>query len=51
MAATSAKKSLVEEQALQALQHLSQEDKSKVIEYIDSLITLEKVKNDQTSTT
>ena len=40
----------VEQQALAALGFLNDEDKSKVLEYIASLIKLEKVKNDQAST-
>ena len=45
-------KSLVEEQAINALSHLSDKDKDKVLRYIESLVNLEQVnKNDQTSTT
>jgi hypothetical protein len=44
-------KNTVEEQALQALSHLSDKDQAEVLKYIESLVTLEKVKNDQGSTT
>jgi len=45
-------KSLVEEQAINALSHLNDKDKDKVLRYIESLVNLEQVnKNDQTSTT
>jgi len=44
-------KNTVEEQALQALRYLSDDDQAAVLKYIDSLVTLEKVKNDQGSTT
>jgi len=51
MPASSTEKLSVEQQALAALSHLNDEDKAKVLEYIGSLITLEKVKNDQASAT
>jgi len=41
----------VERQAITALAYLSQSDKHKVLQYIDSLMLLEKVQNDQRSTT
>ena len=44
-------KSSVEQQAISALNHLSPEDKTKALKYIESLVTLEKIKNDQTSAT
>jgi hypothetical protein len=40
----------VEQQAVHAMNYLSTEDKKKVLEYIDSLITLDKTTNDQRST-
>ena len=39
----------VDQQALKALKFLSDADKHKVLEYIASLVTLEKIKDDQTS--
>lgn len=44
-------KDLVERQALEALEHLSDKDKHKVLEYIQSLLHLAEVKNDQASST
>ena len=45
-------KLMVEEQAINALAHLSDKDKEKVLRYIESLVTLEQVKkNDEASTT
>jgi len=44
-------KMLVEEQAINALNHLSDKDKEKVLKYIQSLLTLEEVKNDKASAT
>ena len=41
----------IEQQALHALTHLSDKDKASVLSYIESLVTLEKVKNDQRSPT
>jgi hypothetical protein len=41
----------VEQQALHALQYLSDDDKKKVLEYIGNLVTLQKVKDDQASAT
>ena len=41
----------VEQQALNALNFLNDTDKHKVLEYISSLVTLEKVKDDQRSST
>jgi hypothetical protein len=41
--------SSIDQQALNALKFLSDSDKHKVLEYIASLVTLEKVKDDQTS--
>jgi hypothetical protein len=41
----------VEDQALAALHHLSDEDKHKVLEYIASLIHLEQVTNDNAKST
>jgi len=49
MPAASSDQSAVEQQAMAALNYLSPKDKTKVLEYIASLITLEKVKNDQRS--
>ena len=42
-------KELVEQQALLALSHLSDKDKAKVLKYIESLLILEKIKDDQGS--
>jgi hypothetical protein len=42
-------KQLVEQQALNALHYLSDKDKQKVLEYIESILTLENTKNDQAS--
>lgn len=39
----------VEQQALLALNYLSEEDKSKVLRYIESLVHLENTQNDKTS--
>jgi hypothetical protein len=39
----------VEQQALNALNYLSEEDKSKVLKYIESLVQIEAPSNDQTS--
>ena len=50
MPAVPEEKKNIEQQALAALGFLNEEDKSKVLEYIASLVKLEKVKNDQTST-
>jgi hypothetical protein len=47
----SSKKTSVEQQAIKSLNYLSDEDKAKALKYIESLITLEKIKNDQTSAT
>lgn len=47
----SSKQELVEHHALMALRHLSDADQEKVLEYIEHLLTLEKVKNDQGSST
>jgi hypothetical protein len=41
----------VEQQAIKALSYLNEDEKSKVLEYIDSLITLHEVHNDQRSAT
>jgi hypothetical protein len=41
----------IEQQALNAIAHLPPEDKKKILEYIHSIINLEKVKNDQGSST
>lgn len=41
----------IERQAIDALAYLSPADKHKVLQYIDSLMLLEKVQNDQRSTT
>lgn len=40
---------LVEQQALAALGHLSDKDKVKVLKYLESILTLEKIKDDQGS--
>lgn len=45
------KEELVKAHALAALEHLSEEDKQKVLEYIKNLILLEKTTNDQTNLT
>lgn len=45
------KKELVKAHALAALEHLSPDDKQKVLEYIKDLVLLEKTQNDQTSLT
>jgi hypothetical protein len=50
MPADSTENITAEQQAIKSLNYLSPDDKSKVLEYIASLIALEKVKNDQTST-
>jgi hypothetical protein len=39
----------IEQQAVHAMNYLSPEDKKKVLEYINSLITLDKATNDQRS--
>ena len=39
----------IEQQALDALDYLSDEDKSKVLKYIESLIQLQSPSNDKTS--
>jgi hypothetical protein len=44
-------KTLVKQHALEALNHLSAEDKQKILEYIRNLILLEKSKNDKASIT
>ena len=44
-------KELVKAHALEALEHLSAEDKQKVLEYIKSLIILNKANDDKTSLT
>ncbi len=41
----------VEQQALKAIHYLSSEEQRKVLDYIVSLINLEKVKNDERSST
>jgi hypothetical protein len=51
MPADSIEQNTVEQQALHALAHLSDKDKASVLSYIESLVTLEKVKNDQRSST
>jgi hypothetical protein len=51
MSADSSEQPAVEQQALLALNHLDEEDKSKVLKYIESLITLENAKHDQGSIT
>jgi hypothetical protein len=48
-AASEESKALVEQQAANALGHLSDRDKEKVLKYIESLLTLEKIKNDEAS--
>jgi hypothetical protein len=44
-------KSPVEEQAIHALNHLSDKDKEKVLKYIASLLTLEQINHDEASAT
>jgi hypothetical protein len=39
----------VEQQAINALNYLDDQDKQKVLEYIDSLINLDKANNDKRS--
>jgi hypothetical protein len=39
----------IEQQALNALDYLSEEDKSKVLKYIESLIQIDAPSNDKTS--
>jgi hypothetical protein len=39
----------IQQQAIKALAYLSDEDKLKVLEYIDSLVNLHKIHNDQGS--
>jgi hypothetical protein len=48
MPADSSEQYSVERQALAALEHLSDEDKHRVLEYIQSLVHLEEAKHDQT---
>jgi hypothetical protein len=50
MPAASSEQNSVEQQALHALNYLNHEDQQKVLEYISSLVALEKVNNDQGST-
>jgi hypothetical protein len=50
-AALEDKKQLVEQQALSALNYLSDRDKEKVLKYIQSLLFLEEIKNDEASAT
>jgi hypothetical protein len=50
-AALDDKKQLVEQQALNALNYLSDRDKEKVLKYIQSLLSLEEIKNDEASAT
>ena len=40
----------IEQQAIEALQHLDAEDKQKVLEYIASLINLSEINHDQAGT-
>lgn len=49
MPADSKEKSNLEQQALRAISFLSAEEQKKVLEYILSLINLQKVKNDERS--
>ena len=49
MPADSSERKAVEQQAINALNFLSDKDKEKVLKYIESLVTLEKVKNDERS--
>ena len=51
MPADSSEQPAVEQQALHALNYLNEDDKSKVLKYIESLITLENLKHDQGSIT
>jgi hypothetical protein len=51
MPADSPEQNSVEQQALKALNYLSEEDKSKVLKYIESLVHLEISQNDETSAT
>lgn len=44
-------KNLVEQQAINALNHLPDKDKEKVLKYIESLLNLEIAKNDKASST
>lgn len=48
-AAPEESKDLVEQQAANALGYLSDRDKEKVLKYIESLLNLEKIKNDEAS--
>jgi hypothetical protein len=41
----------IEQQALEALNYLSEDDKTKVLKYIESLIFLQTSQNDETSST
>ena len=50
-AQTEEEKSLIEQQAIDALSHLSDSDQAKVLAYIESLLNLAAVKNDQRSVT
>jgi hypothetical protein len=50
-AALEESKNLVEQQAANALSHLSDRDKEKVLKYIESLLNLDKIKNDEASST
>lgn len=49
MPADSTSDSSIERQALEALEHLGDDDKNKVLEYIHSLVTLDQINNDQAS--
>ena len=51
MSTDSSEHSSVEQQALKAVRYLSPEEQRKVLAYISSLINLEKVKNDERSST
>lgn len=51
MPADSSEQHTVEQQAVNALAYLNDKDKHQVLQYIDSLILLETVKNDQRSST
>lgn len=51
MPADSSEHPSVEQQAIKALSYLPEDDKAKVLEYIDNLINLHDAHNDQTSAT
>jgi len=51
MPADSQASNSIEQQALNAIAHLPPEDKKKILEYINSIVNLEQIKNDKGSST